>query len=134
MRSLAKIENTTHLGDVIDGDKALLFRGREGGSTHEVHLISKPIDFSNYRYVYVQFKYVPLSLEESITMTFSGQTLPASIIVDVCGDTDQKCGLDKTMSALSRKSALFSSSWVQNFLEIKEFGEHLNIRNYVRAN
>jgi hypothetical protein len=129
----AKIENSAHLGDVIDGDKALLFSGREGGSTHEVYLISRPIDFSQYRYVYIQFRYVPLSLEESINMTFSGQTLPESIRVDVCSDTDQSCGLDNTMSASSRRSALYSSSWVQNFLDVNEFGDHLNIRNYVRA-
>ncbi len=81
-----------HVGPVADGHKAVLFRGRDGGSTHEIYLVAKSIDASQFEYLYITFKYLPLSLENSIRMSF-GEDLPESIRIDICKDSDLNCGL-----------------------------------------
>lgn len=125
----AKLEDTEHLGHVIDGDKAVLFRGRRGGSTHEVYLVSKPLDLSNFDKLYIQFRYLPIGLEESITLSWSGEEIPESIRVDICNDTDFNCGLEGDNKHLRLRD---NTAWDNFFFDNPfEFGQDLQIRNYV---
>ena len=122
------IHDTDHLGHVIEGEKAVLFRGRAGGSTHEIYLVSKPLDLSNFDKLYIQFRYLPIGLEDDITLSWSGESLPESIRVDVCNDTDYNCGLEGDDA---HERVRDNTAWENFFLKDSEYGENLNIRNYV---
>lgn len=89
-----KIEDTNHLGPVEDGERALLFRGRAGGSTHEVYLVSAPFDISSYDTLVIQFKYVPIDLEDEITLSWNGLKLPEGPSISYCESSDYDCGLE----------------------------------------
>ena len=89
-----KIEHTSHVGPINDGEKALLFRGRAGGSTHEVYLVSAPFDISSYDTLVIQFKYVPIDLEDEITLSWNGIKLPEGPSVAYCTASDYDCGLE----------------------------------------
>lgn len=123
----AKIEKSNHLGPVANGDRAILFRGREGGSTHEIYLISRPFDFSGFDRAYIQFTYVPIHLESQIQLTYNGRKLPESVRVDLCQDTDLKCGL----TGNNRHEQLRDiAPWEAFFPAEMDFGRSLNIRNF----
>lgn len=123
----AKIETSNHLGPIVDGDRAILFRGREGGSTHEIYLISHPFDFSGFDMAYIQFEYLPIHLESQIQLTYNGRKIPESVRVDLCQDTDLKCGL----SGSNRHEQLRDiTPWEAFFPSELAFGRNLNIRNY----
>jgi hypothetical protein len=127
----AKIENSAHLGPVINGDKAVLFRGREGGSTHEVYLVSSPIDLSDFRQVYIQFRYLPMHLESLITLSATGDQVAESIRLDVCNSTDLACGLTGAdPHTRMRDKNVWDRFWLD---DPYEFGRNLNIRSYVLA-
>ena len=89
----ATIEPASYLGEVADGEKAVVFTGREGGSTHQIYLVANPLDFQSHDLVYIQFKYVPIGLEKEITLNLSRLTVPENITLDVCTGTDKQCGL-----------------------------------------
>ena len=126
----ATIEDKNHLGHIIEKEKAVLFRGRAGGSTHEIYLVSKPFDVSKFDKLYVQFRYLPIGLEEEIRLSWSGERIPESIRVDICNDTDYNCGLEGSNQHVRIRD---NSVWDNHFLPTIEFGKELNIRNYVET-
>ncbi len=87
MRSMAGPPND-------EEQRALVFSGRAGGSTHEIYLTSTtlPIDVNIYSWVVVQFYYLPIGLEDSISLSnFSNEKVPETIRLDVCNDTNDMC-------------------------------------------
>ncbi len=89
-----EIEHKEFLGDAAKGENAILFRGREGKSSdHEVFLVSSPFDLSGYSYLVVQYKYVPIGLEDFIKLTASGIETVEGPRVDFCVGTNYDCGL-----------------------------------------
>ncbi|MCB0421726.1 MAG: hypothetical protein KDD61_12070 [Bdellovibrionales bacterium] len=97
-------------GYVPDQERALLFHGREGGSTHEIFLVSKELDIDVQQFdkVEIRLSYLPIKLEQKITLS-SGYKVPESVRVDVCHESDLDCGLtgndsQKTQGIRSRES------------------------------
>lgn len=124
----ATIESVNHLGHTIEGSRAVLFRGRQGGSTHEIYLVSRPLDLTNFDQLYIQFRYIPIGLEQEITLSWSGERVAEAIRVDVCHDSDFHCGLEGDNSYLRIRD---NTSWDNYFLSSFNSGENLNIKNYV---
>lgn len=122
------VESRSHLGHVIHGEKALLFRGRAGGSTHEVYVVSAPFDLSGYDIAYIQFKYVPISLEKDIKLSWNGNHVPEGVRIDVCNKSDYDCGLTGKNPHLRLRDP---SNWVTFLPENPlSFGESLNRHRY----
>ncbi len=126
----AKIEDSNHLGPILDGDKAILFRGRQGGSTHEVYLVSKKLDLEDYDNLYIQYRYLPIGLEiDPIFLSMARVNIPESIRIDVCDGPDSNCGL--TTSSDRIEGLRDHNVWTKYFNTTLERGDNLNIRNYV---
>ena len=121
-----KIEDSSHLGSLDYGDKALLFRGREGGSTHEVYLVSAPFDVADYDKVVVQYRYVPIDLESRIKLSWNGWRVPEGPRVDVCTEDDYECGLT---GERRYKRLRDPDNWNHHWPEFSP-GETNQIRNY----
>lgn len=117
----AQIQSSSMIGSVTDQDRALLFHGRDGGSTHEIYLVSKPldIDIKTFDQVKISLDYLAIQLEDRIRLS-SGHSLPESVRVDVCNDTDWKCGLSGNNPAERMRSR---ESWESFWLPI-EFGKN----------
>ncbi len=126
----AKIEDSNHLGPVMDGDKAIMFRGRAGGSTHEIYLVSRKMDLQDYDKLYIQYRYVPIGLEiDPIFLSIAKVNVPESIRVDVCDAPDSDCGLVNSSDRLA--GLRDHNTWIKYYNNTLERGEGLNIRNYV---
>lgn len=118
-----EIEGLDHLGNIYDGDKSLLYRGRQGGSTHSVFLTSAdlPINLSELTHVVVQFHWVPLSLEEElIRMDSTGEKKHESVQVEACVSSDADCAVQNGSVGWQKYSCG----------DAPVFGQDLNIRNY----
>ncbi len=126
----AEIATSDHLGGVSDGEKAVLFRGREGGSTHEIYLVTKPVDLSGYDQIYIQFDYLPIHLEQEIQLSWSSERVPENIRIEVCHSDDHTCGLTGSNSQNRLRDP---AGWDRFYQEELEFGRNNNIRNYVQA-
>ncbi len=126
-----KIETKEHLGHIIDGKKAALFRGRAGGSTHEIYLISKSLDLSQYEQVYIQFRYLPIGLEEEITLSCNHQKVPENIRIDICKESDFDCDLT---GKNSHQRIRDNKNWNSFFPDILEYGQQNNIRDFNEEN
>jgi len=91
---VVKIEDSKHLGPIRDGDRAVLFTGRDGGSTHEVYMVSAPFDISSYDTIVIQFKYVAIDLENQITLSWNGMKVQEGPSLSYCKSSDFVCGLE----------------------------------------
>lgn len=124
----AFIHHQDYLGPAAKGDKAILFRGRKGKkSDHEVFLVSAPFDLSGYTNAVVQYKYLPIGLEDFIHLTKSGiQTVEGSRI-DFCIGSDFDCGLT---DAPNRHERLRDpTNWI-SFYPTYASGKDNNIRDF----
>lgn len=123
----AEISNANHLGSIYAGYKALLFRGRAGGSTHEIYLVSAPMNLQGFDFLYIQFHYLPIHLENEITLSWNNQTVAEGVRVDICNTTDETCGLDTGDFRKIRDP----QNWDQFFIEGEHHkGRDFNLRSY----
>lgn len=123
-----EIADSNFLGPVAKGDKAILFRGREGTSSdHEVFLVSAPFDLKGYDYVVVQYKYLPIDLEDYIKLTKTGIETVEGPRVDFCTGSDRACGLTKDSDRHERLRD--PANWESYYPQYVS-GKENNIRNY----
>lgn len=82
----SEVVDDTDLGPAADGSKYLIFYGRQGGSVHNLYLVSETLQLSQVmteaNVVTVKFKYLPVDLEE-------GEYLS----LEVCNNTVEECGV-----------------------------------------
>lgn len=123
-----EIAHQDFLGGAAKGEKAILFRGREGKrSDHEVFLVSAPFDLAGYSYVVLQYKYMPIGLEDFIKLTASGIETVEGPRVDFCVGTDYDCGL--TPESGRHKRLRDPDNWISYFPEYVS-GQGNNIRAF----
>ncbi len=127
---------------VASGKSAVMFTGRDGGSVHEIYLISKPFNLKNYKKVTIQFDYAHLSLDaEKIFLKKNGNSVAKheQVRLDICAaNNDTDCGLNKT-GQISLTNTLAWDSFYPEIQESIEFGAgvtNLNVakRNWKKAN
>lgn len=82
----SEVVDDSQMGPAADGSKYLMFYGRQGGSVHNLYLVSNTLSLNaimdDANVVTVKFKYLPVHLE-------SGEYLT----VDVCNSTVDDCGV-----------------------------------------
>ncbi len=124
----AEIHDFQHLGPIYHNNSAILFTGRPGSSVHEVYLVSKPFDLSEYDYAMVRTRFVPLSLDTKKVVPQSRVSVHEGIRVDVCKDSNYNCGLEGSDQHVRIRDF---KPWTQYYFDDPyEFGQGLNIRDY----
>lgn len=125
-----EIAHQDYLGGAAKEENAILFRGREGKSSdHEVFLVSAPFDLKAYTYVVVQYKYMPIGLEDFIKLTASGIETVEGPRVDFCVGTDYDCGL--TSDSGRHRRLRDPDNWSSYFPEYVS-GQDNNIRAFAK--
>ncbi|OFZ18093.1 MAG: hypothetical protein A2Z20_00575 [Bdellovibrionales bacterium RBG_16_40_8] len=104
----ARIFSNQELGPVASGERALYFFGREGYSTHNLYLISRSYDLSEYNTAILSFKYLTFQLnDEKLNDEY--------LRVELCEASLEECGVaDGNVDALSgalNPTGLQSNNW-----------------------
>ncbi len=115
----AEIKDRNFLGPMFNklgenGSRAVLFTGRNGGSTHETYLISRKFDVSTinleqFDRVVIYFNVLNISIGDAVEKKYQtiflnkaepSRSVMESLRVDVCKQSDSDCGLSGNMDQL----------------------------------
>lgn len=97
-----EIFSVFEVGPASDGTRALYNFGRQGFSTHNLYLLTKTFDITNYNgdYVAIEFDYLPIDLEDD-----------EYFALEVCNDTAEACGVGSELTV----DGLNSDRWLTLF-------------------
>jgi hypothetical protein len=105
----AKIRHSSDLGPIYDGNRAVIFTGRAGWSTHEIYLVSNALPFNveDFDAVYIELHYVPIKLDGKITLTnvtVNGKhrRVQEGLRIDICKKSESKCGENGGRNSLKK--------------------------------
>ncbi|MEO0336160.1 MAG: hypothetical protein AAF202_07190 [Pseudomonadota bacterium] len=110
-----RIFSSPDLGPGSDDGSALYFFGRQGASVHSLYLVSQTFDLRQATRVDIQFRYLPIDLEDSEYLR-----------LEVCRATRDECGVGDDISV----SGLNSDHWEVLFEADNSIGEGLNGKNH----
>ncbi len=96
----AQVTDESELGPAADGSKYLTMYGRQGGSVHNIYLVTETLNleefFGDANVMGVKFKYLPINLEQNEYLK-----------LEICNDTAEACGVGEVVTS----SGLNSSNW-----------------------
>lgn len=98
-------------GPMADQDRGLFLFGREGYSTHDIFLVSKSFDLSQYNSVEVDFSFLPVDIGDNDHN--SHQSTHEYLKVEVCLSGDKACGLSP-VDPYKLKSDLWQTVFVHD--------------------
>jgi hypothetical protein len=110
-----RIFSSLDLGPGSDDGSALYFFGRQGSSVHSLYLVSQTFDLRQATRVNIQFRYLPIDLENSEYLK-----------LEVCRASREECGVGEDISV----SGLNSANWQTLFEADNSIGEGLDGRNH----
>ena len=114
----AQIYPDSLMGPASNGNRALYHFGRQGGSVHNIYLITETFNLNELitegDSVVIEFDYLPIGLESDEYLK-----------LEVCNDSADNCGVGQTLTV----AGLNSNKWETKF-EVRGQGAGRNGRNH----